>query len=569
MRTAVMRPALLHRRQLASSLHSRCTLSCTTRAASHSTLREHSPAKAETLEESSGSWGSNVRGLGHNNYLGKILNARVYEVANETPLQPAPLLSAQLNNNVLLKREDQQPVFSFKIRGAYNKIAQLSKEQQQAGVVACSAGNHAQGVALSAVHLGIDAVIIMPTGTPNIKVDAVRKLRGNVRLHGSTYDEAQAEAMRLVDVEGRTLIHPFDDPLVIAGQGTIAMEILKQTTGKPLHAVFVCCGGGGMLAGIAAYIKRVRPGVMVIGVEAEDAAGMTTSLRNGKRTALDTVGLFADGAAVRLVGQETFRVCNELVDDMVTVTTDEICAAIKDGFMETRCVLEPAGALAIAGMKRWVASTNVRDQTFVGIASGANMDFDRLRFVSERADSSETMLSVLIPEIPGAFRNLISHIEPRNVTEFSYRMGSPDKAAIYLSYQAKGMNAETRLADTAGVLTSLRQAKFVVSDLRDNEMAKAHLRHLGGGRAGVPNERLIRFEFPERPGALSHFLDALNAVGWNVSLFQYRNHGADIGRVLVGVQVPPEQPDRFTEFLDKVGYEYELEDDNELRKHFL
>ena len=376
-----------------------------------------------------------MRGLGHNNYLGKILNARVYELARETPLQHAANLSAQLQNRVLLKREDMQPVFSFKIRGAYNKIAQLSREQLAAGIVACSAGNHAQGVALSAVHLGIDAVIIMPTATPAIKVNAVRKLGGNVVLHGSNYDEAAAEAMRRVAQEGRTLIHPFDDPLVIAGQGTIAMEILKQTTGcaharpaprairprssaarnsprssphsplrnsarthvdaarppptlirKPLHAIFVCCGGGGMLAGIAAYVKRVRPGVLVIGVEAEDAAGMTASIKAGKLTTLDQVGIFADGAAVRTVGTETFRICNELVDDMVTVSNDEICAAIKDGFMDTRSILEPAGALAIAGTKKWVAQSNVKDNTYVALASGANMDFDRLRFVSERAD---------------------------------------------------------------------------------------------------------------------------------------------------------------------------------------
>jgi len=357
--------------------------------------------------------------------------------------------------------------------------------------------------------------------------------------------------------------------LVIAGQGTIATEILKQRTGKPLHAVFVCCGGGGMLAGVAAYIKRVRPGVMVIGVEAEDAAGMTISLRNGKRTALDTVGLFADGAAVRLIGQETFRVCNELVDDMVTVSTDEICAAIKDGFMETRCVLEPAGALAIAGMKKWVGATNVRDQTLVGIASGANMDFDRLRFVSERADSSETMLSVQIPEQPGAFRSLIGLIEPRNVTEFSYRMEMGSQASIYLSFTAAGASTDVRAADAQSVLTSLRGAGYEVSDLRNNELAKSHLRHLGGGRASIPNEKLIRFEFPERPGALSHFLDSLNAVGWNVSLFQYRNHGADIGRVLAGLQVPPEQAGTFATFLDQVGYRYHLEDDNEVAKGFL
>ena len=564
--------------------------------------------------DAGGSWGSHLRGLGHNNYLGKILNARVYETARETPLQHAPSLSSQLSNRILLKREDMQPVFSFKIRGAYNKIAQLSPEQLRAGVVACSAGNHAQGVALSATALNTDAVIVMPSGTPSIKVEAVRKLDGNVKLHGNTYDEAQAEAMRLVETEGRTLIHPFDDPLVIAGQGTIGMEILKQTTGQQLDAIFVCCGGGGMLAGIAAYVKRVRPGVMVIGVEAEDAAGMTASIRAGKRVSLESVGIFADGAAVKTVGEETFRICNELVDEMVTVTTDEICAAIKDGFMDTRCVLEPAGALAIAGVKRWVALTNARKQTYVAIASGANMDFDRLRFVSERADSSETMLSVLIPERPGAFINLISHIYPRNVTEFSYRYDEralrsarATSATIYLSFQAKGATAEARLADAERVVAAMRADDLEVSgrghhllnrsapralsprpqpsrspsprplqvtDLRENELAKAHLRHLGGGRAAVPNERLLRFEFPERPGALWHFLESLRGdspegAKWNVSLFQYRNHGADIGRVLTGMQVADEQMPELEAFLDKLGYTYVMEGENTVAQQFL
>ena len=515
------------------------------------------------------SWGNNLRGLGHNNYLGKILNARVYEAATETPLQAAPRLSAQLANTVLLKREDLQPVFSFKIRGAYNKISQLSPEKLAAGIVACSAGNHAQGVAMSAAQLKTDAVIVMPKGTPSIKVDAVRKLRGNVLLHGSSYDEAQAEAMRLVELEGRTLIHPFDDPYVIAGQGTIGAEIQRACAATRLDAIFVCCGGGGMLAGIASYMKRVRPEVMIIGVEAEDAAGMTASLRAGKRVALDQVGLFADGAAVKLVGQETFRICHELVDDMVTVTTDEICAAIKDGFMETRCVLEPAGALAIAGLKQWVARTSARDMTLVATASGANMDFDRLRFVSERADSSETMLSVLVPEEPGSFRALIGHLEPRNVTEFSYRLGDTRRASIYLSFQAAGASDDARMSDAEAVVSSMRSSGLEVTNLRDNELAKSHLRHLGGGRASIDHERLIRFEFPERPGALVHFLDALNAVGWNVSLFQYRNHGADIGRVLAGVQVPPEDEGRMEDFLNQVGYRYQIEDDNAIAASFL
>ena len=511
-------------------------------------------------------FGANVRGLGHNNYLGKILNANVYDVAVETPLQHAANLSAQLQNRVLLKREDMQPVFSFKIRGAYNKIAQLSREQLAAGIVACSAGNHAQGVALSAVHLGIDAVIIMPTATPAIKVNAVRKLGGNVVLHGSNYDEAAAEAMRRVAQEGRTLIHPFDDPLVIAGQGTIAMEILRQTTGKPLHAIFVCCGGGGMLAGIAAYVKRVRPGVLVIGVEAEDAAGMTASIKAGKLTTLDQVGIFADGAAVRTVGTETFRICNELVDDMVTVSNDEICAAIKDGFMDTRSILEPAGALAIAGTKKWVAQSNVKDNTYVALASGANMDFDRLRFVSERADLSETLVSVEIPERPGAFRAMMSIVEPRNVTEFSYRYCDRKTAAsVMMSFQAKGPG------DAQSVINALAADGCATRDLSGNELAKAHARHLVGGRSKtgeVENELLYRFEFPERPGALSQFLDTLNH-GWNVSLFHYRNHGADIGRVLVGVQVPPDEVPQHRAFLDRLGYVYHPETENPVYQQFM
>ena len=401
-----------------------------------STSSLHGADKLPLEADTNTSWGGNLRGLGHNNYLGKILNARVYEVAVETPLQPAPTLSAKLGNTVLLKREDLQPVFSFKIRGAHNKIASLSREQVARGIVACSAGNHAQGVSLSASTLGIDAVIVMPTATPAIKVDGVRKFGGTVVLHGNNYDEAQAEAMRRVESEGRTLIHPFDDPLVIAGQGTIGLEVLKQMNGKPLDAIFVCCGGGGMLAGIAAYVKRVRPQVMIIGVEAADGAGMTASLKAGVRTSLETVGTFADGAAVQTIGAETFRICNELVDEMVTVSNDEICAAIKDGFTETRCVLEPAGALAIAGIKKWVASSNVRDMTYVVIASGANMDFDRLRFVSERADASETLMSVEIPEKAGSFRRFISHIEPRNISEFSYRYGDDARASILASFQA-------------------------------------------------------------------------------------------------------------------------------------
>lgn len=504
------------------------------------------------------------------NMCKRILNARVYELAKETPLQLAPTLSATLGNgnSVYLKREDLQPVFSFKLRGAYNRIAALSEAERARGIVACSAGNHAQGVAMSATALGIDAVIVMPKATPAIKVNAVRKFAGAaVKLHGESYDEAQAEANQLVEAEGRTLIHPFDDPLVIAGQGTIGLEIVKQTTAIPLHAVFVCCGGGGMLAGIATYIKRVRPEVMVVGVEAADAAGMTASLAAGQLVTLDTVGAFADGAAVKTVGSETFRICRELVDEMVTVTTDEICAAIKDGFMDSRVVLEPAGALAIAGAKKWAREHQAHGSNFVVTTSGANMDFDRLRFVSERADSSETLVAVRIPEAPGSFRKLIAQIEPRNVTEFSYRrIDGVSWASIHLAFQGSGDR------DVELVLSQMRAAGYQVHDLRENELAKAHLRGLGGGRAAVPHEHLIRFEFPERPGALSHFLDSLNA-GWDVSLFSYRNYGSDIGRVLAGLRAPPGQEGELRTFLSNLrgaGYESVVEEAaNPVRTEFL
>lgn len=467
-------------------------------------------------------------------YLNKILNARVYDVSNETPLQEAGVLSSKYRNKIYFKREDLQPVFSFKIRGAYNKIASLTPEQLSKGIVACSAGNHAQGVALSATKIGVDNIIVMPFDTPSIKVDAVRKWGGTVLLHGTNYDEAQSEAMRLVEVEGRTLIHPFDDPLVIAGQGTIGMEILRQMSGKELDAIFCCVGGGGLLAGVLAYVKKVRPEVKVYGVEAEDAAGMTESVKAGHIVVLDQVGLFADGAAVRKVGTETFRVVNELVDGMITVTNDEICAAIKDGFNDTRSVLEPAGALAIAGLKKFMETTGETDNTYVAIASGANMDFDRLRFVSERADSSETLLSVRLPERPGSFRLLYESIYPRNVTELSYRItasaareglpwangnadgrfssseetgSSPKDAHVYISYQCK--NKEDKQAVTA----KLASFGFDSTDLTGNEMAKAHARYLAGGRApGVECERLYRFEFPVRLPLCSCFAPARASI---------------------------------------------------------
>jgi len=500
-------------------------------------------------------------------YLSRILNARVYDAAIETDLQHAQNLSNHLKNTILLKREDTQPVFSFKIRGAYNKMAHLTKEELANGVVACSAGNHAQGVALSAKMLGCRAVIVMPLATPAIKVNSVRVHGGptvEVRLFGNNYDEAAAEATRLQKEEGFSFVHPFNDPYVIAGQGTIGMEILKECVSRPLDAIFVCCGGGGMLAGIAAYVKRVRPTVKVIGVEAEDAAGMTASIREGELVSLDKVGLFADGAAVKTVGDETFRVCNALVDEMITVDTDEICNAIKLSYNDARVVLEPAGALAVAGLKKYVTEHDITGQTMVAITSGANMDFDRLRFVSERADGSERTLACTIPETPGSFRTLYSLIWPRNVTEFSYRYESEGEAHILISFQP--VNSIEN--DFDGVVHALNENGFSSFDLSHNELAKVHLRHLAGGRSAVKNERLFRFEFPESPGALQRFLLSLD-IDLNVSLFHYRNHGDDFGRVLVGIQAPEDSRNGLQAFLDNLGYRYVEETDNAAYQTFL
>lgn len=511
-------------------------------------------------------------------YLSQILSSQVYEIAHRTPLTYGSMLSSTIGNEVYLKREDMQPVFSFKIRGAYNKIAKLSQEARARGVVACSAGNHAQGVAISAARLGIKATIIMPLATPDIKCKAVQRFGGSfvkVKLHGQNYDEAATEANRLVIEENLTMVHPFNDPDVIAGQGTIGVEILQEFNGKPLNAVFVCVGGGGLLAGVAAYIKSIRPDVLVIGVEAEDAAGMTASLLTGKVVTLPQVGLFADGAAVKTVGHETFRVCSQLVDAMVTVTNDEICAAIKHGFNDTRCVMEPAGALAIAGMIKYAKAQKWEGKNMVAIASGANMDFDRLRFVSERADSSEVLLSVAIPERPGSFRELYSLLYPRVVTEFSYRHDESNRANVIVSVQAKRGTPQDE--DKAKLVESLSSNGYLVRDLSTNELAKTHVRHLAGGRTGglklshAKKELLYRFEFPEAPGALNRFLSNVNlsSGGWDISLFHYRNHGSDFGRVLVGILVEEVDRSEVDRFLEKLGYVYYEETNNSSYLQFL
>jgi len=498
-------------------------------------------------------------------YLKKILTSHVYDVARETPMELAPAISARTGNQVWLKREDEQPVFSFKIRGAYNKMAGLPKAALAKGVICSSAGNHAQGVALAARTLGCKATIVMPKTTPEIKVRSVKGFGGKVVLHGDNYDDAQDHARRLEEEKGFTFIHPYDDPDVIAGQGTIGFEILKQMTGQ-LDAVFVPVGGGGLVSGIALYIKSLRPDVKVIGVEPEDADAMVRSLEKGSRIKLDQVGIFADGVAVRQVGKETFKIVKEYVDDMIVVTNDEICAAIKDIFEDRRSILEPAGALATAGLKRYVAQHRWQNKSLVAIASGANVNFDRLRHVSERAEIGErreVVLAVTIPEKPGSFRKFCSLVGNHGITEFNYRYADATAAHVFVGLQM----ADNKEAQK--VISKLKKNGYGVLDMTDNEMAKLHIRHLVGGHAsGADNEILYRFEFPERPGALMNFLNKMGNR-WNISLFHYRNHGADFGRVLVGMQVPKGDMTAFREFLKQLGYVCKEETDNPAYKLFL
>ena len=498
-------------------------------------------------------------------YLRRILTADVYDVAIESPLDAAPQLSERTGNRVLLKREDLQPVFSFKLRGAYNKMAKLSAEQRARGVIASSAGNHAQGVALAAHELGCHAVIVMPETAPQLKIEAVRDRGAEVVLHGETYSDAQEHARGLMAERGLTFVHPFDDPDVIAGQGTIAMEILRQHTG-PIDAVFVAIGGGGLISGIATYLKQLKPDIKVIGVQTEDSDAMARSVEAGELVELDDVGLFSDGTAVRKVGDETLRLVTSHVDEILRVDTDAACAAIKDVFADTRAILEPAGALAVAGLKQYVERTGVTDQTFVAVACGANMNFDRLRFVSERAEigeEREAVFAVTIPEERGSFRRFCAELGDRSVTEFNYRIGGEAEAHVFVGVEISGR-------DEAGdIATSFEAAGFTTLDLTDDELAKLHLRHLVGGKSPLAHDEVLyRFEFPERPGALLRFLETMNP-SWNISLFHYRNHGADVGRVLVGMQVPNGDHGEFDDFLAELGYRHWNETDNPAYKLFL
>lgn len=498
-------------------------------------------------------------------YLNRILTARVYDVAIESPLDPAPNLSLRTGNHVLLKREDMQPVFSFKLRGAYNKMAHLTSAQLERGVIAASAGNHAQGVALSAQKMGCKATIVMPVTTPQIKVDAVTSRGAEAILHGDSYSDAYTYALELKQQQKLTFVHPYDDPDVIAGQGTIGMEILRQHS-HPIHAIFAPIGGGGLISGVAAYVKAVRPEIRVIGVQPVESDAMSRSVQAGRRVRLEHVGLFADGVAVKQVGQETFRLCCDLVDEIVLVDTDAICAAIKDVFEDTRTSLEPAGALAIAGAKLYADREKIKGQTLVAIASGANMNFDRLRFIAERAElgeKREAILAVSIPESPGSFRKFCSLLGQRNITEFNYRYANPMEAHVFVGVQVKNQQEIGKL------LATLARHTLSAVDFTDNEIAKLHVRHLVGGRApGLQDEILFRFEFPERPGALMNFLNSMNH-SWNISLFHYRNHGADYGRVLIGMQVPHQDKKPLRIFLDNLGYRYWDESDNPAYRLFL
>ena len=499
-------------------------------------------------------------------YIKRILSARVYDVASETPLQDAKNLSERLGNTVLLKREDQQSVFSFKSRGAFNRIYKLLQKEKVEGVIAASAGNHAQGVALAARELGLKSIIVMPKPTPRIKVDAVRALGGKPVLHGDVYDDAYHHALELVEKHGYPLIHPFDHPDTIAGQGTIGVELCMQHPGS-LHAVFIPVGGGGLAAGIATYLKYLRPEVKIIGVEPADANAMHESIRRGRRSSIKHVGIFADGVAVKQPGKETYRLCKKYLDDIVLCSVDEMCAAIKDVFTDTRTLLEPAGALSVAGLKKYVEQTGCASEQLIAITSGANVNFDRMRHIAERAElgeQREALLCVTLPERPGAFRKFCQSLGRKGITEFNYRYAEDNIAHVFAGVQLENGNEERQQ-----ILQSLRKEGYDVIDLTDDEMAKLHIRYMVGGHAPkVENEELYRFEFPDRPGALSTFLNKM-ARDWNISLFHYRNHGSAYGRVLVGIQVPKSDRGKFQNFLGDVGYPYWPESDNPAYRAFL
>lgn len=501
-----------------------------------------------------------------NDYLKMVLKAPVYDVAKETPLDPMPSISRRLNNNVSLKREDMQPVFSYKLRGAYTLMASLSAAQMSAGVITASAGNHAQGVAVAAKKLGINAVIVMPKTTPEIKVSSVRQYNAEIILHGNTYDDASDHAHRLADERELTYIPPYDHPLVIAGQGTVGMEIMRQHHGD-IDAIFVPVGGGGLIAGVGAYVKAISPETKIIGVEAAESASLKAALDAGERVVLTKVGIFADGTAVRQVGEEPFRLAQQFVDEVLVVSIDEICAAVKDIFEDTRSIAEPSGALALAGVKQWVERENLNDQNLVAIFSGANVNFDRLRHIAELAElgeKREALIAATIPEQPGSFRKFCHALGPRAITEFNYRYADSEKAVVFAGVRFKDGKEER-----SKLLTGLAEKGFEVLDITDNELAKDHIRYMVGGHGGAVNkERILRVEFPERPGALMHFLNLIQDR-WNISLFHYRNHGAAYGKVLMGIQIADAQEPAFREFLANLDMPFAEEVDNPAYNLFL
>lgn len=502
----------------------------------------------------------------HSKLIEKILTARVYDVAIESPLENAKALSKRYENSIFLKREDLQPVFSFKLRGAFNRMFQLSAEEKKGGVVAASAGNHAQGVAIAGEKLGIKTTIVMPKITPEIKVKGVKSYGGNAVLVGNNFDDAYKHAMELSENEGLTFIHPFDDLDVIAGQGTIGMELLRQHP-EPIDIVFVCVGGGGLLSGIASYIKYLSPKTKIIGVEHEEAPSMTEAIKQGRIVELDSIGTFADGAAVRQVGRHTFDIVSHLVDQMITVTTDETCAAIKDVFEDTRTMLEPAGALGVAGLKKYVLENDIKNKQLIAISSGANINFDRLRHVAERAEigeKREAVFGVTIPERHNSFKEFCQALGDRSITEFNYRYSDTADAQVFTGIKLDDGDEEKQT-----IIDELEKQEYTVLDLTDNELAKIHLRFMVGGHGqNINDEMIYRFSFPEKPGALLHFLSCMKGI-WNISLFHYRNHGSDFGRVLVGMQVPRNERDKFNQFLEDLGYEYWNETENPAYQSFL
>ncbi|MGR8947048.1 MAG: threonine ammonia-lyase, biosynthetic [Gammaproteobacteria bacterium] len=501
-----------------------------------------------------------------NDYLKMVLKAPVYDVAKETPLDPMKAISRRLGNNVSLKREDMQPVFSYKLRGAYTLMSSLTDEQRQRGVITASAGNHAQGVAVAAGRLGIQALIVMPKTTPEIKINSVRQLEAEIILHGNTYDDASEHAHRLAIERGLTYVPPYDHPLVIAGQGTVGMEIMRQHHGD-IDAIFVPVGGGGLIAGVSAYVKAISPETKIIGVEADESACLKAAMEAGKRVVLDKVGIFADGTAVRQIGEEPFKLAKKFVDDVLTVSIDEICAAVKDIFEDTRTIAEPSGALAVAGIKQWLKRENVKDKNLVAIFSGANVNFDRLRHIAELAElgeEREALIAATLPEEPGSFRKFCHALGPRAITEFNYRYSDSKKAVVFAGVRFKeGVKERNRLLD------GLQDKGFDVRDISSNELAKDHIRYMVGGHGrGVTDERILRVEFPERPGALLHFLNLIEDR-WNISLFHYRNHGAAYGKVLMGIQVPTAEDAAFQQFLSELDMVYAEEMDNPAYQIFL